>query len=184
MHFFEHVEALVHDKGTSLCIGLDPYFDREERARRGDEDCVDSALKANLRIIEATHPFAACYKPNVAFYEAFGAAGYQLLKKTLQAIPDDIPVLLDAKRGDIDSTARAYADALFGELEADAVTLNPYMGKDAVDPFLAWKDKGVFVLCKTSNPAAGAFQGLSVDGEPLYVRVAKTSSSWSERVGL
>jgi len=184
MHFFEQLELLVQEKGTSLCIGLDPYFDHEERVTRGDEACLDSALKANLRIIEATHPFTACYKPNVAFYEAFGGEGLRLLKKTLQAIPDEIPILLDAKRGDIDSTARAYADALFGELGADAVTLNPYMGKDAVDPFLAWKEKGVFVLCKTSNPGAGAFQGLMVGGEPLYVHVARTCSSWSERVGL
>ena len=184
MHFFERLEAIVREKGTSLCIGLDPYFDREERGRRGDAACVEAALKANLRVIEATSPFAACYKPNMAFYEAFGEEGLLLLKKTLSAIPDDIPVLLDAKRGDIDSTARAYADALFGGLGADAVTLNPYMGKDTVDPFLAWEDKGVFLLCATSNPGAGVFQGLSVGGEPLYVHVARTCSSWSERIGL
>ncbi|PKL05998.1 MAG: orotate phosphoribosyltransferase [Spirochaetae bacterium HGW-Spirochaetae-9] len=184
MDFFERIEEIAKSKGTCLCIGLDPYFEREERAKRGDEACLDQALKANLRIIETTHPFTACYKPNVAFYEAFGAAGLEVLRKTLDAIPQAIPFILDAKRGDIDSTAKAYADSLFGLWGADAVTLSAYMGKDSVDPFLAWKDKGVFVLCKTSNPGAGAFQNLEVDGETLYIRVARETSSWSNRVGL
>ncbi len=184
MDFFERIEEIVKGKGTNLCIGLDPYFSREERTKQGDEACLAAALKANLRIIEATHPFAACYKPNIAFYEAFGSRGMAVLGQTLAAIPREIPVILDAKRGDIDSTARAYADAVFGELGADAVTLSPYMGKDTVDPFLDWKDKGVFILCKTSNPGAGTFQDLSVAGEPLYLRVAREASSWSERVGL
>lgn len=184
MDFFERIEEIARSKETCLCIGLDPYFEREERAKRGDEACLDQALKANLRIIETTHPFTACYKPNVAFYEAFGAAGLGVLRKTLDAIPMAIPVILDAKRGDIDSTARAYADSLFGLWGADAVTLSAYMGKDSVDPFLAWEDKGVFVLCKTSNAGAGAFQNLDVDGETLYIRVAQETSSWSNRVGL
>ncbi|HWR11402.1 MAG TPA: orotidine-5'-phosphate decarboxylase [Rectinemataceae bacterium] len=184
MDFFERIEEIVASKGTSLCIGLDPYFNQDERTKQGDELCLDKALSANLRIIEATHPFAACYKPNVAFYEAYGSAGLAVLKRTLAAIPKEIPVILDAKRGDIDSTARAYADALFGALGADAVTLSPYMGRDSVDPFLEWKDKGVFILCKTSNPGAGTFQDLSMEGEPLYIHVAKEASSWSERVGL
>ncbi|MHB0898034.1 MAG: orotidine-5'-phosphate decarboxylase [Spirochaetales bacterium] len=184
MDFFERIGELVESKGTSLCIGLDPYFSREDRARRGDEACLGDALKANLRIIDATHPYAACYKPNVAFYEAFGPAGLGVLRQTLNAIPEGIPVILDAKRGDIDSTAKAYADALFGELGGDAVTLSPYMGRDSVDPFLAWEGKGVFVLCKTSNPTAGVFQGLQVGHESLFIKVARECSSWSERVGL
>lgn len=184
MDFFERIGTLADSKETSLCIGLDPYFSLDDRARRGDEICLDAALKANLRIIEGTHPFAVCYKPNVAFYEAFGPAGLGALKKTLEAIPDDIPVILDAKRGDIDSTARAYADALFGELGADAVTLSPYMGADSVEPFLAWEGRGVFVLCRTSNPGAGIFQNLSIAGEPLFLRVAREAVAWSERVGL
>lgn len=184
MDFFKQIEALVEGKGTNLCIGLDPYFSRETRAEKGDGFCLETALGANIRVIEATGPYAACYKPNMAFYEAFGQAGLQVLRKTLDAIPAEIPVILDAKRGDIDSTARAYADALFGELGGDAVTLSPYMGKDGVDPFLAWEGKGVFVLCKTSNPGAGVFQELDAGGVPLYIRVAKECSSWSERVGL
>lgn len=184
MDFFQRIETIVKEKGTSLCVGLDPYFSLDERAKRGDEACLEEAVKANLRIIEATHPFAACYKPNVAFYEAFGQGGLAALKKTMEAIPSDIPVILDAKRGDIDSTARAYADALFGDLGADCVTLSPYMGRDSIDPFLAWQDKGVFVLCRTSNPSAGTLQSISVGGEPLYERVAREATSWSERVGL
>lgn len=184
MHFFEKLESIVKEKGTSLCIGLDPYFSHEERIQAGDEASLGKALSANLRIIEATHPYAACYKPNIAFYEAFGSAGLLMLKKTMDAIPGDIPVLVDAKRGDIDSTAKAYADALFGELGADAITANPYMGKDSVDPFLQWEDKGIFVLCKTSNPGSASFQGILVEGEPLYVRVARECVSWSGRIGL
>lgn len=184
MDFFGEIEEIVQKKGTSLCVGLDPYYSDKEKKERGEEACLDAALNANLRVIETTHPFAACFKPNMAFYEAFGREGFRLLTQTLKAIPDGIPVILDAKRGDIDSTARAYAEAVFGHLGADAVTLSAYMGKDTVDPFLAWEGKGVFLLCKTSNPGAGAFQSLNVGGEALYVRVAREAASWSERVGV
>jgi uridine monophosphate synthetase len=185
MDFFSRIEEIVANKHTSLCIGLDPFFSSEERAVRGDEACLEAALAANLRIVETTAPYAACYKPNLAFYEAFGPAGLVMLEKTLAAIPSDIPVIIDAKRGDIDSTARAYADAIFGRLSADAVTLSPYMGRDSIDPFLAWEGKGVFVLCRTSNPGAGVFQDLPQRGsEPLYLRVAREAAAWSPRVGL
>ena len=184
MLFFDRIDAIVREKGSSLCVGLDPYFSLETRRQKGDDACLRDALEANRRIIEATAAYAACYKPNMAFYEAFGSAGIDLLKKTLEAIPREIPVLIDAKRGDIDSTAQAYADAVFGELGADAVTLSPYMGIDSVKPFLAWPEKGVFVLCKTSNPSSKQFQELDAGGEALYVRVAKECSSWSNSVGL
>ena len=91
MDFFKRIEELVESKGTSLCIGLDPYFSREDRARRGDETCLGEALKANLRIIESTHPYAACYKPNVAFYEAFGPAGLGVLRKNPRCHPGRYP---------------------------------------------------------------------------------------------
>jgi len=184
MLFFDRIDAIVREKGSSLCVGLDPYFSLETRRQKGDDTCIRTALDANRRIIEATAAYAACYKPNMAFYEAFGSAGIDLLKKTLEAIPAEIPVLIDAKRGDIDSTAQAYADAVFGELGADAVTLSPYMGIDSVKPFLAWPEKGVFVLCKTSNPSSKQFQELDAGGDALYVRVAKECSSWSNSVGL
>jgi len=184
MHFFERLEEIAETKDTCLCVGLDPYFSRDQRASMGDDICIAQALASNMRIIESTHPYTACYKPNIAFYEAFGAPGLDLLTRTLAAIPEGIPFILDAKRGDIDSTARAYADSVFGELGADAVTLSPYMGRDGIEPFLEWKEKGVFVLCKTSNPGAPVFQMLDVGGELLFTRVARECSSWSERVGL
>jgi uridine monophosphate synthetase len=137
-----------------------------------------------LRIIEATHPYVACYKPNSAFYEAFGPAGLEALRTTLAAIPSEIPVILDVKRGDIDSTAKAYADAAFGFYGVDAVTLSPYMGKDSIQPFLEWPDRGVFVLCKTSNPGAPLFQDIEVSAQPFYAKIARESVSWSDRVGL
>ncbi|HEY9054754.1 MAG TPA: orotidine-5'-phosphate decarboxylase, partial [Rectinemataceae bacterium] len=184
MSFFDAIEKIVDEKGTSLCVGLDPWFEPERRAALGLDACFDAALEANLRIVEATAPFAACYKPNLAFYEAFGPRGYELLERTVEAMPEGMPWIADAKRGDIDSTAAAYAQAIFGNLGADAVTLSPYMGKDGADAFLAWKDTGLFLLCKTSNPGATAFQALDVGGEPLFVRVARECSSWSPRVGL
>jgi uridine monophosphate synthetase len=137
-----------------------------------------------MAIVEATAPYTACYKPNSAFYEAFGAAGMDALMRLIKAIPDDIPVLLDAKRGDIGTTAEAYAKACFEALGADAVTLSPYLGRDAVDPFLAYPDKALFLLARTSNPRAGVFQDIQVDGKPLYTLVAGECASWSDRVGL
>lgn len=184
MDFFQDLEEIARIKNTTLCVGLDPYFSLDERNRKGDEACIDMALKANCRIIESTHPFVACYKPNLAFYEAFGSLGHALLKDTIACVPKGIPVLLDAKRGDIDSTAKAYADSIFGEFGASATTLNPYMGRDSIEPFLAWEGKGLFLLCRTSNPAADTFQNLRVEGEPLYVRVARECASWSDRIGL
>ncbi len=184
MHFFERIENIVASRDTCLCVGLDPYFSMEQRAKSGDASCLEKALAANLRIIEATHPYVACYKPNSAFYEAFGPAGLEALRATLAAIPSEIPVILDVKRGDIDSTAKAYADAAFGFYGVDAVTLSPYMGRDSIQPFLDWPDRGVFVLCKTSNPGAPLFQDIDLAGQPFYARVARESVSWSDRVGL
>lgn len=184
MHFFKRIEAIMAQRDSCLCVGLDPYFEMQERMRDGDPACLKKAVEANLRIIEATHPYVACYKPNSAFYEAFGPAGLEALRTTLAAIPSEIPVILDVKRGDIDSTAKAYADSAFGFYGVDAVTLSPYMGKDSLQAFLDWPDRGVFVLCKTSNPGAPLFQDVEVSGEPFYAKVARESVSWSDRVGL
>ncbi len=184
MDFFTRLESAVRDKGSNLCIGLDPRPAAAGGAALSPTDAAREAFEENRRLIEATLPYAACYKPNIAFYEALGAPGMEALRKTLGLIPADTPVILDAKRGDIDSTAKAYAEALFGGFGAGAVTLSPYMGRDSVDPFLAWEDRGVFLLCRTSNPGAGVFQDLEVDGEALYLRVARECSAWSSRVGL
>src|SRR5439155_12046122 len=130
----------------------------------------------NQAIIEATSDLVSCYKPNLAFYEALGDAGWQGLRRTLAAIPDDIPVIIDAKRGEIGNTSAAYARAIFDVLGADATTVNVYAGTDAIEPFLEYEDRGIFVFCRSSNPSAGDFQDLEVEAggkrRPLLQAVA------------
>ncbi|MEN6499340.1 MAG: orotidine-5'-phosphate decarboxylase [Rectinema sp.] len=184
MDFFARIEERIEKMDTVLCIGLDPAFSKIDIEKQGKIACARIALEHNLRIIEATSPCAAAFKPNIAFYEALGEPGMATLRETLKSIPDDIPVIIDAKRGDISNTAEAYAQALFGELEADAVTLSPYMGLDTLEPFLRWKERGVFVLCRTSNPGAGFLQDIMVNDSPLYLEVAKQCAALPNEVGL
>jgi len=154
-----------------LCVGLDP-----DPAKLPVKD----VFEFNKSIIDATADLVCAYKPNLAFYEALGVRGLQALKKTVAYIPDNIPVIGDAKRGDIGNTAIAYARALFGYYKFDAVTLNPYLGYDSVEPFLDYKDRGVFVLCRTSNSSASDFQDL-VDnfGMKFYQSVALRAGDWN-----
>ncbi len=154
-----------------LCVGLDP-----DPAKMPVKD----VFEFNKAIIDATADLVCSYKPNLAFYEALGVRGLQALKKTVAYIPKNIPVIGDAKRGDIGNTAIAYARALFGYYKFDAVTLNPYLGYDSVEPFLDYKDKGVFVLCRTSNSSASDFQDL-VDnfGMKFYQSVALRAGDWN-----
>ncbi|MRR32237.1 orotidine-5'-phosphate decarboxylase, partial [bacterium] len=126
------------------------------------EPTAQAARDFSLRLIEATADVALAYKPNAAFFEAFGAAGWQALSDVIAAVPEGIPVILDAKRGDIASTADAYARSVFETLQAQAVTLNPYLGYDSLKPFLQDPAHGVFLLCKTSNPGAVDLQELAV----------------------
>ncbi|MPZ24802.1 MAG: orotidine-5'-phosphate decarboxylase, partial [Dehalococcoidia bacterium] len=130
-------------------------------------------------IIEATSDIACAYKPNFAFFEAMGAAGYEALAQTLEAIPRDIPVIADAKRGDVPNTAMAYARAIYDVWNCDAVTVNPYLGHDSIEPFLR-PGRGVFLLCRTSNPGAGDLQDLRTgdDGAPLYQVIARRAAEW------
>ena len=203
MSFFAKLEAAAHRNETLLCVGLDPtpeacpaqylslaQLSRSEVVDRPDKAC-DALLAWNRAVIEATSDLVCCYKPNIAFYEALGQAGMALLRATIAAIPPHIPVLLDAKRGDVGSTAAAYARACFEDLGVDAVTLSPYLGQDSIAPFAACEGKGLFVLCHTSNPSAGTFQNLSLGGgqnnnenAPLYLRVAREAVTWSPAVGL
>ena len=176
MDFFGSLEDAWKERGTLLCVGLDPRIEKDEAP-----EAVYQRMKA---LVDATAPFAACFKPNIAFYEAQGPKGMELLARLIAEVPEGIPVLLDAKRGDIGPTAEAYAKACFEVLGADAVTLSPYMGRDAVDPFLAYPDKAVFLLARTSNPRAGVFQDLRFGSSTLYGMVAKECSGWSDRVGL
>jgi orotidine-5'-phosphate decarboxylase len=140
-------------------------------------------VEAFLRgIVDATRDLVCCYKPNLAFFEALGLAGQSTLRNLLRALPTDIPVLVDAKRGDTPETMRFYARALFEDLGADAVTVNPYLGADSLAPLFDYPDRGVFVLCKTSNPGAGEMQDLTVSNgsvsEPLFLHVARRALAW------
>jgi orotidine 5'-phosphate decarboxylase subfamily 2 len=167
-NFFERLTKRVHEVDSLLCVGLDPH--RAELT----EDSAEGAFRFCEKLIEETKEVAAAYKPNAAFFEVYGAEGWIALQRTIEKIPEGIPIVLDAKRGDIGSTSEAYARAAFEGLRADSVTVSPYLGADGVQPFLKDLSKGAFVLCKTSNPGSQDFQALELPtGEPLYVRVAK-----------
>ena len=182
MSFFSKLEDRIRTKNTLLCIGLDP------RVPEGS-DPYEFITARNRTVIEETAEYTACYKPNIAFYEAFGIPGMKALEETMKMIPDDIPVIIDAKRNDIGATAEAYTKAIFNVLGSDAVTLNPYMGLTSARPWLEYRDKGYFMLCRTSNPGAADIQELIVTGPsgektPLFLHLAKLISSWSGRIGL
>lgn len=175
MTYFERLEAAAHRNGSRLCVGLDPDPARIE----GD---VGRFL---VEIIAATRDLVCCYKPNLAFFEALGDAGTAALRQALEAIPADIPVIADAKRGDIDSTAAAYARAIFEQWQFDAVTVNVYGGVDSVRPFLDYAERGVYLWCRSSNPGAADFQELLVSADdgvqrPLYEVVALRAAEWNE----
>ena len=153
-----------------LCIGLDP-----------DPELMPvDTIDFNRAIIAATYDLVCAYKPNLAFYEALGVEGFSILEKTIKYIPSDIPVIGDAKRGDIGNTAKAYAKALFSSFGFDAATVNPYLGFDSLEPFINYQDKGVFILCRTSNPGAHDFQSLPCGGGLLlYEEVARKAKEWN-----
>src|SRR3990172_8470796 len=181
MSFFSLLAERARSTDSLLCIGLDPHPELVSGVT------ADAARDWCLRLIDATAPVACAFKPNAAFFEALGADGWTALKEVILAARRHAPVVLDAKRGDIASTAQAYARSAFALLGADAVTLSPYLGRDSVEPFLAQADHGVFLLCKTSNPRSDDLQGLTLGtGEPLYLRVARLASEWNARdnVGL
>ncbi|HOE95969.1 MAG TPA: orotidine-5'-phosphate decarboxylase [Candidatus Sumerlaeota bacterium] len=172
--FFERLAARCDQTGASLCIGLDPDPTRLPRHLGSGPEAI---YRFCVEIIEATADHAAAFKPNLAFFEAIGVEGWHVLDQVLRAVPQDVPVILDAKRGDIGSTARMYARSLFDRLRAGAVTVNPYMGYDSVEPFLEFERNGTYVLCLTSNQGAFDFQ-LADD---LYLRVARRVREWNTR---
>jgi uridine monophosphate synthetase len=200
--FFTFLEKRVADSSSLLCIGLDPHVSNLPSPNAA------GALSYCLNLVKKTAPYAAAFKPNAAFFEQFGAPGWEVLKAVIDAVREQshrlgslIPVILDAKRGDIASTAVAYAKSAFATLGAHAVTLSPYLGRDSIDPFLTDREKGVFLLCKTSNPGAGDLQDLPVleadpdanqgnrvvqspagtaqTVQPLYLVVARLAQSWN-----
>lgn len=181
-NFFEDVRQLQQEKSTVLCMGLDP---RPHFLSKEDHEAENPLVAWAERMLNEVSDYICCVKPNIAFYEAQGNIGWNAIKQTIaKAHEFGLPVLLDAKRGDIGSTADAYAKAVFDELEADAVTLSPYLGRDSVDPFLRVAGRGMFVLCHTSNPSADEFQSLEIDGRLLYEIVAERATQWNQRVGL
>ena len=182
--FFEHVRTLVTEQNSMLCVGLDT-----DNAKLPAHlmDQTGGIIDFNKAIIDATHDLVCCYKPQIAYYSGQGAE--EALIETIQyAQGKGIPVLLDAKRGDIGNTAEQYAIELFERYGADAITVNPYMGTDTLAPYLSYKDKGIFVLCRTSNPGGADLQNLVLEsGRHVYEHVAHLAhSEWNEHgnVGL
>ena len=178
--FFSRITRRAETAHSLLCVGLDPHPDSL------DSPSAEAAREFCVRLIDATAEHACAFKPNSAFFEAFGAPGWTALGDVIASIPEDIPVILDAKRGDIASTAQQYARAAFDLLGADAITVSPYLGTDAVQPFLVDPERGAFLLCKTSNPASGELQLLEANGEPVFLHVAHLARRWNARdnVGL
>lgn len=181
--FFSFLERRVDDSSSLLCVGLDPHVSDLP------SPTAASALTFSLNLVKQTARYAAAFKPNAAFFEVFGPEGWTALKQVIEAIREEsdrmgsrIPIILDAKRGDISSTAEAYAKSAFEALDVDCITLNPYLGKDSIEPFLGYKERGAFLLCKTSNPGSADLQDLKLEsGEMLHIHIAKLAQTWNTR---
>lgn len=178
--FTQRLRQIQAAKRSVLCVGLDPDLRRLPAHLLQDRTPADAVVAFNAAIIEATAAAACAFKLNFAFYEALGREGWATLERTLQHLPADVLLIADAKRGDIGNTARFYAEAIFDTLGFDACTVAPYMGRDAVAPFLAYEGKAAFVLARTSNPSAADFQERDCEGEVLYERVARHVAQWNE----
>jgi orotidine-5'-phosphate decarboxylase len=177
MKFSKRISAQQEKKGSLICVGLDPELTKiPEPIQKSSTPLFDF----NKCIIDATCDIVCCYKPQFAHYAALGRE--KELERTISYIREhhpDIPVILDSKRGDVGNTARYYAMETFDRYKADAVTLSPYLGFDAIEPFLSWKDKGLIILCKTSNPGSGLLQDVMAPDLKLYLKVARAVASWS-----
>lgn len=179
MTFGERLAAKVESTRSLVCVGLDPdpaRFPYQFRSLGRKEAIVEF----NRAIVEATTDVVCAYKPNLGFYAAQGLDGIAALLETRSLIPNDTPVILDCKVGDMGSTATAYAAGYFGEWGFEAVTANPYQGEDSLAPFLSYPDRAVFVLCRTSNPSSADLQDLHATetGEQIYMRVASRANQW------
>ncbi len=180
MKFKDKFEKMSRKNDSLLCVGLDidedkiPLFLFKEK---------DPLFVFNREIIDATSDLVCCYKLNMAFYESLGIDGIRLLVRTVDYIPKEIPIILDGKRSDIGNTASKYAHALFEIYKGDATTVSPYFGIDGIKPFLKYKEKYIFVLCKTSNPSSVDIQDIPTgkDGIPLYQRIAHKIKDWNKK---
>jgi len=176
--------AQIQQKKSFLCIGLDVDLDKIPAHLLAEEDPI---YEFNKQIIDATHHLAVAYKPNTAFYEAYGLKGWAALGKTIDYLNANYPeifTIADAKRGDIGNTSTMYAKAFFEDLNFDSITVAPYMGSDSVEPFLAFKNKTTILLALTSNKGGLDFQGLKIDGNALYKEVIKTALTWKNSENL
>jgi uridine monophosphate synthetase len=182
--FVEKLTGAIDRNDSLLCLGLDPDPRKFPDFFPPTVD-AEALLAWGRALIEQTAGLVCCYKPNFAFYEQYGPAGLEALRRTIAAVPDDMPVLLDAKRGDIDSTAAAYARAAFEVWGADAITLSPYLGQDSVTPFLSYPGKMVFVLGYTSNPSAQEVQEFGDGNQRLFEHIARQGQRWgsTDQVG-
>ncbi len=176
LKFTEKLNAVIDDNRSLVCVGLDP--------EPTSLPVNVSLLKFCSDIIDATSKSVCAYKLNLAFFEAAGDDGMNVLKKVVQRVPENVAVIGDGKRGDIGNTAKAYARSLFDNFGFDAVTVSPYMGHDSLEPFIEYRDKGIFVLCRTSNPGGSDFQNVicQINGGtmPLYQLVAQKVSTWNK----
>ena len=180
----QQLQDQIQAKKSFLCIGLDVDLNKIPEHLLQTEDPI---FEFNKAIIDATHDLCVSYKPNTAFYEAYGIKGWQSLEKTIKYINFNYPeifTIADAKRGDIGNTSSMYARAFFNDLDFDSVTVAPYMGKDSVEPFLAFEDKHTIMLALTSNEGAFDFQTLTADAIPLYQKVLATSKTWQNAQNL
>jgi len=181
MNFQTKLNTTIKKNNSLLCIGLDPEIEKLPKHLLKKADPV---FEFNKSIIDKTEDLVCTYKPNIAFYEAYGLTGLASLKKTIDYIHSkykEIPIILDAKRADIGNTAKMYAKAVFEYWNVDSITLNPYLGFDAIEPFLEYKNKGIIVLCRTSNPSASNFQDLKINGKKLFVKVAEEVIKWNKK---
>lgn len=180
MGFLQKLDAAVAKNNSLLCVGLDADFDKLPESVRGSQTPL---LDFNKAIIDATAGLVCAFKPNPAFYESRGPGGIEELKQTCDYINrkyPEIPIIVDLKRGDIGNTNKHYAAFAFDYLGADAVTIHPWLGREAAQPFLDYKDKGIIVLCRNSNPGAGEFQDLEAGGQPMYMHVARNvAKQWN-----
>lgn len=173
--FFQRLTDRIQEVDSLLCVGLDPH------PQFLTEYTPEAVRSFCLRLIDSTAEAACAFKPNSAFFEALGSEGMAVLKEVIEAVPEGIPVILDAKRGDIASTSRYYAQMAFQTLGADAMTASPFLGHDSIAPLIEDPAHGVFLLCKTSNPGAEDLQGrILAGGEPLYLQVARRAVEWNQ----
>lgn len=181
----ERLAARIETLGAPLCLGIDPHPDALPDGLTADVQGIETFARG---LLESAGPYAAAIKVNVAFFEAFGSEGLAALERLRADVPPDLVMVLDAKRGDMRETAERYAQAIFGHLRADGVTLSPYLGEDAIEPFAAYPDRIIYVLARTSNPSAPQLQGLRLDGggQTLAERVgAWVAERWPQpQVGL